>query len=64
VVFYDATAQEEAACPDRVHLFYAGNGKVCGIRTEGNDALDINKIKPLLLVSFFFQTQESMADEF
>jgi exosome complex RNA-binding protein Rrp42 (RNase PH superfamily) len=51
VVFLDATNQEEAACPDKVHLFFTGSGKVCGIRTEGNDALDIARIRPILLVS-------------
>jgi exosome complex component RRP42 len=51
VIFFDATAQEESACPDKVHLFFTGSGKVCGIRTEGSDALDVSRIRPLLLVS-------------
>ena len=51
VVFLDASAQEEAACPDRVHCFFNGRGRVCGLRLEGGEGIDAARIRPLLLVS-------------
>ena len=51
VVFLDASVQEEAACPDRVHCFYTGGGRLCGLRLEGGEGIDAARIRPLLLVS-------------
>ncbi|ORY24193.1 ribosomal protein S5 domain 2-type protein [Naematelia encephala] len=48
-IFLDATAQEEAACTDRLHIFFTGGGKVCGMRIEGPDGFDAARIRPLLL---------------
>lgn len=50
-MFLDATSQEESACPDRVHCFFTGSGKLCGMRMEGGDGLDAGRVKPLLQVS-------------
>jgi exosome complex component RRP42 len=49
-VFIDATPQEDAACPDKAHLFFTAQGKLCGMRTEGTDGLSSARIRPLLLV--------------
>lgn len=48
VVFLDATPQEEAACPDRVLLFFTGSGKLCGMRVEGTSGIDIPRVPALL----------------
>ncbi|RXK35161.1 hypothetical protein M231_07573 [Tremella mesenterica] len=48
-VFLDATPQEEAACPDRLFLYFKRSGKLCGMRTEGTTGLDLDRIRPLLL---------------
>jgi exosome complex component RRP42 len=49
--FIDATPQEELACADRLHLFFNGSGKVCGMRSEGTEGVDLARFKPLLEVS-------------
>jgi exosome complex component RRP42 len=52
VVFLDATPQEEAACPDRLYLFFNSSLKLCGMRMEGGEGLDAERVRPLLEVSF------------
>ncbi|KAK4689365.1 hypothetical protein P7C73_g733, partial [Tremellales sp. Uapishka_1] len=49
-VVMDASAQEEVACPDRLHcfFFFNGSGKLCGLRMEGGEGLDVGRIRPLL----------------
>jgi exosome complex component RRP42 len=49
--FLDATPQEELACPDRLHAWFSQDGKVCGVRLEGESGIDADRIKPLLIVS-------------
>jgi exosome complex component RRP42 len=49
--FIDATPQEELACPDRLHAWFSQDGKVCGIRLEGESGIEADRIKPLLIVS-------------
>lgn len=51
MVFLDASVQEEAACPDRIHLFFTGSGRICGIRLEGGEGLATGRIPTLLEVS-------------
>lgn len=47
-MFLDASPQEELACPDRLHMFFNGHGRICGLRTEGTAGLDVARIRPLL----------------
>ncbi|WWC63855.1 uncharacterized protein I303_106460 [Kwoniella dejecticola CBS 10117] len=62
-IFIDSTAQEESACPSKLHLFFSasttpsmsssGNKpesklKICGIRFEGGQSIDASRIKGLL----------------
>ena len=49
-MFLDASVQEEVACPDRIHTFFTGSGRLCGIRLEGGEGLDVGRIRPLLKV--------------
>lgn len=51
MIFFDASVQEEAACPNRIHLFFTASGRICGIRLEGGDGLDAERIRSLLQVS-------------
>lgn len=51
VHFLDATLQEELACPDKLLAFFNKEGKLCGLRMEGDSGLDIDRIRPLLRVS-------------
>jgi exosome complex component RRP42 len=50
-VFLDASAQEESACPDRLHCFFTGEGRLCGLRMEGSAGLEVKRIRGLLEVS-------------
>ncbi|WVO15328.1 hypothetical protein L204_102984 [Cryptococcus depauperatus] len=52
-VFLDATPQEEVACPCRIHLFFIASldplkPNLCGMRVEGPEGLDSNRIRGLL----------------
>ncbi|GFZ47176.1 hypothetical protein JCM24511_04919 [Saitozyma sp. JCM 24511] len=47
-VFLDASAQEESACPDRLHCFFTGEGRLCGLRMEGSAGLEVKRIRGLL----------------
>lgn len=49
--FLDATPQEELACPDRIHVWFTPDGRVCGMRIEGESGTDAQKIKDMLMVS-------------
>jgi len=51
VAFLDASVQEESACPDRIHMFFTGSGRICGIRLEGGEGLEAERIPSLLKVS-------------
>lgn len=51
VTFLDATPAEEAACPGRVHVFVRPGGRIAGIRMEGNEAIEVDRVRPLLEVS-------------
>ncbi|TXT09102.1 hypothetical protein VHUM_02576 [Vanrija humicola] len=46
-VFVDATPQEEAACPTRLHALVRPNGRICGARLEGQDGIDAARVRPL-----------------
>lgn len=50
-VFLDATLQEEAACPDKLHVFVNKSGRLCGVRMEGTASLPADRIRPLLEAS-------------
>lgn len=50
VFFLDASPQEEAACPDRLHVFFTGSGKVCGLRLEGPAGIETERMPALLRV--------------
>lgn len=50
-MFLDASAQEESACPDRLHCFFTGEGRLCGLRMEGSAGLEVKRIRGLLEVS-------------
>lgn len=50
VVFVDATPQEEAACPTRLHALVRPNGRTCGARLEGQDGIDAARVRPLFEV--------------
>ncbi|WVQ63736.1 uncharacterized protein L199_001889 [Kwoniella botswanensis] len=52
-IFLDATAQEESACPSKLHLFFNTSSKekslrICGIRLEGGQSIDDSRIKGLI----------------
>ncbi|WVW79537.1 hypothetical protein I302_101506 [Kwoniella bestiolae CBS 10118] len=52
-IFLDATAQEESACPSKLHLFFSSSLKeqqlkICGIRLEGGQSIDSSRIKGLI----------------
>ncbi|WWC98141.1 hypothetical protein V866_005032 [Kwoniella sp. B9012] len=54
-IFLDATAQEESACPSKLHLFFNSSSqstdqslKICGIRLEGGQSIDNSRIKGLI----------------
>jgi exosome complex component RRP42 len=58
--FLDATRQEEIACPSRLQLFFSsrsqnntssmvGDLKICGLRIEGGEPIDLNRLPGLLL---------------
>lgn len=55
--FLDASRQEEIACPSRLHLFFSsrtstsslGDLKVCGLRIEGGEPIDLGRLPGLLL---------------
>ncbi|KAL1407530.1 hypothetical protein Q8F55_006963 [Vanrija albida] len=47
VLFVDATPQEEAACPTRLHALVRPNGRMCGARLEGQDGIDAARVRPL-----------------
>ncbi|WWC72933.1 uncharacterized protein I206_106897 [Kwoniella pini CBS 10737] len=52
--FIDATAQEESACPSKLHLFFSNSDsneetlKLNGIRFEGGQSIDSSRIKGLI----------------
>lgn len=50
-VFIDATPREEAACSSRIHALFRPDGRICGLRTEGDKGIDVARIRPLLEVS-------------
>jgi exosome complex component RRP42 len=51
VVFIDATPREEAACPQHIHALFRPDGRICGVRVEGDAGIDAARVRPLLEVS-------------
>ncbi|WWC91026.1 uncharacterized protein L201_005966 [Kwoniella dendrophila CBS 6074] len=58
-IFIDATAQEESACPSKIHLFFNSTTteeeeeiKLSGIRLEGGQSIDKSRIGGLLEKGF------------
>jgi len=56
----DASRQEEIACPSRLHLVFSsrsadnsksnqGDIKICGLRIEGGEPIDLNRLPALLM---------------
>ena len=49
--FVDATPREEEACPGKIYTLWRPNGRICGVRVEGDQGVDAARIRPLLEVS-------------
>lgn len=49
--FVDAAPKEEEACSGKIHAMFRPDGRICGLRTEGDAGIDASRIRPLLQVS-------------